>query len=259
MATATEITLPNVELIDSDGEPLETLWHFAAISLLLDVVEFHLRDRTDFYAAGNMFLYYSEEQARNRDYRGPDFFFVDHVDGRRRRRWWAIWEENGRYPDVIMELLSPSTAKTDRTVKKELYEQTFRTHEYFLYDPETDKLEGWRLGRKGRYQAIRPNKRGWLSCEKLALWLGHWTGKHKLVEGVFPRFYDEQERLVLTEAEAARQQATTEKQLAESEKQRADSEKERAELEKQRADQAEAELARLKARLAELEGGRSSG
>src|SRR5437868_1068353 len=118
MATATEIVRPNVELVETDGEPLETLWHFSAIGLLLDSVCWHFRDRTNYFVAGNMFLYYSEEQARNRDYRGPDFFYVDGVDGRRLRRWWAVWEEDGRYPDVIMELLSPTTAVLDRTVKK---------------------------------------------------------------------------------------------------------------------------------------------
>jgi len=162
MATVTEIPLPNVELIESDGEPLETLWHLAAISLLMDSIHFHLRDRTNYFVGGNMFFYFSQTQARNRDYRGPDFFYVDEVDGRRRRDYWAVWDEDGRYPDVIVELLSPSTAVVDRTVKKELYERTFRTPEYFCYDPATETFEGWRLGRHGRYEAIVADERGWL-------------------------------------------------------------------------------------------------
>jgi len=32
-------------------------------------------------------------------------------------------EENGRYPDVIVELMSPTTAEIDTGAKKELYEQ----------------------------------------------------------------------------------------------------------------------------------------
>jgi len=242
MATVAENALPKVELIETDGEPLETPWHFAAIALLIDSVRYHLRDRTNYFVGGNMFLYFSEEQARNLDYRGPDFFFVDEVDGRRKRKWWAVWEEDGRYPDCIVELLSKTTAKMDRTVKKQLYERTFRTPDYFCYDPATEKLEGWRIGRKGRYQAIRPNQRGWLWCEGLELWVGPWTGTHMGVEGVYPRFYDRQEKLALTAAEGERQQVETEKQ--------------RAETEKQRADQAEAELAILKAQIADLEGRR---
>jgi Uma2 family endonuclease len=43
----------------------------------------------------------------------------------------VVWEEGGRYPEVIFEFLSPSTRQADRTVKKELYEQVFRTPEYY--------------------------------------------------------------------------------------------------------------------------------
>jgi hypothetical protein len=232
MATATKKMLPKAQLVETDGEPLETPWHFAAIALLIDSIRFHFRLRTDYFVGGNMFLYYSTIQARNRDYRGPDFFYVDEVDGLRTRQWWAVWEEDGRYPDVITELLSSSTADLDRTVKKRLYEQTFRTFEYFCYEPTGEKLEGWRLGRRGRYQAIRPDRRGWLWCEKLRLWIGLWTGKHMGVQGVFPRFFNVQGQLIPTAAEAAR---------------------EWAELEKERADQAEAQLAALKAKMARLE------
>ncbi len=267
MASVTRTALPQVELIETDGVPLESPWHWAAIVLLIDSLHFHLRGRSNYFAGGNMFLYYSAEQARNRDYRGPDFFFVDEVDGRKPREWWAVWDEDGRYPDVIMELLSPTTATLDVTVKKRLYERTFHTPEYFCHDPQTHKLQGWRLGSKGRYQAIRPDARGWLWCEGLQLWLGPWTGKHLEIEGVFPRFYDRQAQLVPTGMEAASQQAAAEQQRAEAEKQRAEaeeqradaeqqraeSEKQRAEAEKQRADQAEAQLARLQAELTGFE------
>jgi Uma2 family endonuclease len=207
MSTITENVLPQVHLIDSDGEPLESPWHWLCITLLIDCIRYHLRPRTDFFAGGNMFLYYSEQQARNRDYRGPDFFFVDDIDGTRPRRWWAVWEEEGRYPDVIMELLSASTAEVDLTVKRKLYERTFRTPEYYCYDPDAQELLGWRLNDGGRYQAIPADERGWLWCEKLQLWIGLWTGTHLGQDGTFPRFYDAQRNLVPTHAEAATQRA----------------------------------------------------
>ncbi|TMQ29953.1 MAG: Uma2 family endonuclease [Planctomycetota bacterium] len=234
------IPRPNVQLIETDGEPLETLWHFMSIVLLIDSVRYHFHPRTDFFVGGNMFIYYSEEQARNRDYRGPDFFYVSDVDGTKERRWWAIWEEGGRYPDMIMELLSRTTAQTDRTTKKRIYERTFHTHEYFCYDPDTQHLEGWRLGETGRYQDIQPNEQGWLRCEEFGLWLGTWTGKYLEHEGTFPRFYDDQGRLVLTFKEA--------------EEQRANMQEQRADVEKQRAEQALAELVRLKAQLGDGKG-----
>lgn len=49
-----------------------------------------------------------------------------------------IWEEDGKYPKVIVELLSDSTAEVDRDEKKRLYAKTFRTPEYFWFAPDPD-------------------------------------------------------------------------------------------------------------------------
>jgi Uma2 family endonuclease len=115
-----------------------------------------------------MFIYFSREQAKNRDFRGPDFFAVLNVDGKRERQGWVIWEEEGRYPDVIVELTSPSTARTDKVRKKAIYEGTFRTPDYFIYDPfDGNSLQGWHLGADQRYHSLERNERGWLWCETL--------------------------------------------------------------------------------------------
>jgi Uma2 family endonuclease len=123
------------DFIESDGEAVDSPWHRSEINLLIDSVGTHRKGLTNFYVGGNMFISYSLQQAREKKFRGPDFFFVKDVDGTRQRRWWWVHEEEGKYPNAIIELLSPSTAEIDRTVKKELYEQTFRTPEYFCYDP----------------------------------------------------------------------------------------------------------------------------
>jgi Uma2 family endonuclease len=165
------ITVPAMELPTEDGEPLETSWHRSEINLLIEMVRVHWRGRQDFYAGGNLFIYYSLDQARKRDYRGPDFFVARGVDGSYSRQAWVVWEEGGKYPDVIIELLSESTAKEDLTTKKGLYERVFRTGEYFCYDPDTHELRGWRLV-KMRYEEIKPSERGWLLSEQLGVWLG---------------------------------------------------------------------------------------
>lgn len=252
------VPLPNVELVETDGEPLDSAWHRDAMNFLVEIVRWFCRDRTDFYVGGNMFIYFSEEQARNRDFRGPDFFFVDGgVQAMPPRRWWAIWQESGRYPDLIMELLSPSTAETDRTVKKNIYEKTFKTFEYFCYDPDSRTFEGWRLV-DGAYEEIKPADNGRFYCKQLDLWLGIWEGEYQGVHGVWPRFFDHEGRLILSFDEAAEERARQERQVAEVERQRAEAERERAEAEHQRAEAervraeaAEAELARLKAKLGE--------
>src|SRR5262245_38377810 len=93
------------ELVYEDGEPLETPWHRAQMNLLIDLIDrlMEERGRDDFYSGGDMFVYYSAEQARDvamgRPYfRGPDVFFVDRVENAERKAWVA-WEEGGRLPD----------------------------------------------------------------------------------------------------------------------------------------------------------------
>jgi Uma2 family endonuclease len=243
------------ELISEDGIPLESPWHRACIALLIEVLSYAWRHRDDFYVGGNMFVYYSQEQARNRDYRGPDFFFVDRVPRSPVRPYWATWLEGGRYPDLIIELTSPSTAEEDRTAKKALYEGTFRTREYFLHDPETHRTEGWRLDPGQRYQPIVPDARGWVWSETLQLWIGLWEGTYGEVTEptIWPRFFTHEGELVALESDAQRQRADAERQRADAERRRAEAERQRAEAERQRAEAAEAELARLKALVAELQ------
>jgi len=141
--------------------------------------------RTDFFAGANIFVYYSVEQAREvaeeeakglekRAFRGPDVFWVGGIDAGRKREAWIAWEEGGRLPDVVFEMLSPSTAKKDRTEKRDLYARAFRTAEYFLYEPETRELEGLRLA--GRfYQPIQPDENGRLWSEELGASSGSGT------------------------------------------------------------------------------------
>ncbi len=199
---------PPDNLIFDDGEPLSSNRHRIAMNVLIDSALTALQERSDFFTGGNMFVYYSRDQAMNRDFRGPDFFAVLDVDGSRERQGWVIWEEEGRYPDVIIELMSPSTAKVDKTTKKRLYERTFRTADYYIYDPfNPQSLEGWHLDAKQRYQPLVANNRGWLWCESLSLWLGTWDGsiRREPPAGTcqWLRFYDSQENLVLLPEEVA--------------------------------------------------------
>jgi Uma2 family endonuclease len=226
--------IPDIELLETDSEPLDSEWHRYAINLLTESIDSHFENRDDYAVGGDTFIYYNLEQARELSYRGPDFFFVDGVPRKPGRKYWVVWQEGGRYPDVIIELASPSTAKTDRTTKKAIYEQVFHTYEYFIYDPGTLQLEGWRLV-DDRYQPLTPDAQGRLESKKLGLWVGRWEGQH----GKWPatttwlRFYEPGGNVVLLLNEKERQ---------------------RAEAEKQRADALEAEVFRLKAQLDQMQG-----
>jgi Uma2 family endonuclease len=250
---AKALDLP-LELVYSDGIPLEDALHHDQMDLLLDVIRHAMasRGREDFYAGGNMFVYYSPKQARDvaagrPSFRGPDVFFVDGADPKAGRRAWVSWEENGRLPDLIVELLSPSTEKIDRIDKMKLYSRVFRTREYFLYDLDKEKLEGFRLA-GDLYQPIRADKQGRLRSEVLGLDLGLWEGIVDKNRATWTRLFFPDGSLVPTGEEAERQRAEAERQRAEAAEQRAEA----AELQ---ARNAEAEVARLRALLRE-QGGR---
>ena len=163
------LPFPPIEL-ESQEPPLATELHFRQIMLLLQCLEFLWRERNDFYAMGNLTIYYSPRQRKSEDFRGPDFFVVLGTE-RKPRKSWVVWEENGQYPNVIVELLSESTANVDRGLKKEIYQNIFRTPEYFWFDPHTLEFKGFELLR-GIYQELSPNDRGWLWSEQLQLFLG---------------------------------------------------------------------------------------
>ncbi|MBC6474221.1 MAG: Uma2 family endonuclease [Hormoscilla sp. GM102CHS1] len=154
-------------------------------------------------------------KVRNDDFRGPDFFVVLGVDTNKSRKAWVAWEEGGRLPDVIIELMSPTTAHIDTGIKKDLYEQEWRTSEYFAIDPfNPNSLQGWSLDDDGRYQPLRPDARGWLWSETLELWLGTWSGIIQREPAIWLRFYDRDGNLVPLPEEAALALAEQERERA---------------------------------------------
>jgi Uma2 family endonuclease len=198
--------------------------------LLLKCLEWWWKDRTDFFAAGNLSIYFSPRQIKSQDFRGPDFFVVLDTE-RKPRKSWVVWAEGGRYPNVIVEVLSDSTAASDRGEKKRIYQDIFRTPDYFWIDPDTLEFAGFHLV-DGLYQAIAPNESGLLWSQQLGLYLGLYERQL--------RFFTPAVQLVPTPEEAAQQavqQAEQEAIRAEQESRRAEQETLRAEQESRRAEQ----------------------
>ncbi|MDQ2099976.1 MAG: Uma2 family endonuclease [Tychonema bourrellyi B0820] len=229
----------------SDEPPMETELHLRQMILLLQCLEWLWKDRNDFYAAGNMTIYYSPRQLKSELCRGPDFFVVLDTE-RKARKSWAVWEEDGKYPNVIVEILSPNTASIDKGFKKLLYQNTFRTHDYFWFNPYNLELTGFHLV-DGEYQPLEPNSQGLLFSQQLDLCLGIYEKKLRL--------FTTQGELLPTPEEVAQretQRAEEETQRAEQETQRAQRETQRAEQETQRAAQETQRADRLAAKLREL-------
>lgn len=202
-----------------DGEPMETQRHREQMIILIDTLKHHWKDSRGYYIGGNMFLHYDLSDKRR--FRGPDVFLVLDVDPRERKSW-VVWQEGGRYPDVIVELLSDTTRRIDKTDKKDLYEQVFQTSEYYLYDPFSLEFTGYRLAAK-RYMPVLPDARSRIFSPATGLMLGIHDG--------WLRWMTKDGTVLPTGME-----------LAERERQRAEQERQRAELEKRRAEQAESRL-----------------
>ena len=226
-----EIIFPKGEFW-SDEPPLETYLHLTQIILLLKSLQWLWQDRKDYFAAGNLTIYYSPNQKKSEDFRGPDFFVVLGTKWDEKRKSWVVWEEEGKYPNVIIEILSDSTAATDRGEKKEIYQDTFRTPDYFWFDPYTLEFKGFTLI-SGKYQPIEPNEQGCLWSEQLQLYLGIYEDKL--------RYFDIDGELVSSPEEAASQERE-QKELA---LQQQDYEREQKELALQENEQLKAKLREL--------------
>ena len=152
-----EFNIP-VEYPESDGEPLsESDFQLEWIVYLINVLRYFFRQRDDVYVAGNLLIYYEEGYPPSAV--APDVFVVFGV-GNHKRKTYRVWEE-GQVPHFILEVLSDSTAFTDRGSKKGLYE-VLGVQEYFLFDPignllQGSQLQGYQLV-NGVYQGIPPRE-----------------------------------------------------------------------------------------------------
>ena len=177
---------------------METMRHQFQMDLLIDAMDLWLEARGDGFAGGNMFLYYSLEQVRHNTFVGPDFFVALDVP-RGERKSWVIWEQS-RGPDLVVELLSASTAQYDKTLKKTLYARQVHVPEYYWYDPfNPEDFAGFIL-HGGHYQPLVIDARGRIHSPILNLDLGRWPGTFRGIEAVWLARY---ERIFAKQKDAA--------------------------------------------------------
>jgi Uma2 family endonuclease len=232
-----EVKLPPTqdELPSDDGIPMETQRHGLQMQLLVGPLSHWLKAQgREAFVGGNMFVYFSSNQVRNEDYRGPDVFVVLDVP-RGERKSWVVWEEE-KAPDVVIELLSESTAQKDKKEKKLIYQNRLRVTEYFWYDPfDPEDLAGYRL-EGGVYQPLTPDSQGRFSSEILSLVLVRWLGIYG----------EEQEPITwLRWATPEGELLPTADELAEQERVRAEQTAQELDREKQRAERLAAQLRAL--------------
>ena len=112
------------------------------------------------WVGADMFLYYEEGVPSS--VVAPDVFVVTQTHRRHRRHSFQTWVE-GRVPDLVLEVMSPTSVRRDTVTKFELY-QDLGVLEYWLYDPTEEgviepRLRGYRLV-DGEYQPIEVREVG---------------------------------------------------------------------------------------------------
>lgn len=150
----------------------QSVWHGNAVGLAKAALQYHFRDRDDVLVAMELVVYY--ERGNNRAWLRPDVQVVFGVDGRRNRSTFRVWDE-GKAPDFVLEVASPSTAERDARHKARQY-AAIGVREYWRLDPTGTlmgpPLEGYRsLGsRYGRVESVAgPGGVEYLRSEVLGL------------------------------------------------------------------------------------------
>ena len=124
-----------IDYPSSDGEPMaENDWQYTALTDTVSTLRVRYHGRDDVYVAGDMLIYY--HMNRNDIRVAPDVFVVFGATGNHPRDSWLVWRE-GKAPDFIMEVASPSTWRRDATEKRRIYADMGVT-EYARFDPTGD-------------------------------------------------------------------------------------------------------------------------
>ena len=87
-----EAQMPDGRKLLSDEPEMESSLHYMQLLLLVTSLEWVWRDRDDFFIGANLTIYFSRQQLKHRDFRGPDFFLVKNTTGEPRSSW-VVWEE----------------------------------------------------------------------------------------------------------------------------------------------------------------------
>jgi Uma2 family endonuclease len=116
----------------SDGLPMAETEANANQMIDLMFALRHLLERIDgVHVAGNQLMYYNP--LNGWDHVSPDVYVATGV-GPGQRESWKVWEE-GKFPDIVFEIASPSTRGNDIGAKRTLYAR-LGVIEYYIFDPQ---------------------------------------------------------------------------------------------------------------------------
>ena len=220
----------------------ETDLHRSLMMDLIGALERYFEEHEQVYVSGNILLYYERGNIKSRI--SPDVLVTLGV-ANGPRRTYKVWEE-GKAPDLVIEVTSKKTKARDRGLKKGLYE-ALGVKEYLLFDPTSDYLDPrfqvFRFEGGRHVPVLAPESVGYESSQ-LGL-------TFRVVDNQLRIFESQSQRLLLNGRELGHQ-AKQQSQRADQAARRADQAARRADQEANRADQESARADRLAARLREL-------
>lgn len=238
----------------SDGQPMaETQEHLDAMLYLIGALQTYFANRPDVCVGGNQFMYWVEGDPHQRV--APDVYVVFGVPKIPLRPIWKVWEE-GKDPDVIMEVSSRSTAPEDFGTEYRLYEQ-LKVKEYFLIDITREYLKepviAYRL-QGAEYVEVpceQPDEREWWAySEQLGLYVAvRWEDDRYRA-----RLYDPAQGRYLPRHDEAVAEYMEQVNLNQELRQQLQEEARRAEEEARARAEAEARLRELEEELKRLKG-----
>ena len=222
MVASESVTQKDIIYPDSDGQPMaDNTKQFELIVLIKKNLDLLFANDENVFVAGDLLWYPTEGNNKLRV--APDVMVAF---GRQKgdRGSYQQWKEDNIAPQVVFEILSPGNTTKEMTNKYRFY-QSYGVEEYYLYDPDSNKLVVW-LRSGDELKAI----------EQVAGWVSPRLGiRFELSESEL-KIYRPDGQLFLSylEVEQQRQQA-----------------EERAEQAEERAEQAETQLQALRALLQE--------
>ena len=233
---------------ESDGKPMaDNTKQFRWIVTVQGGLDALFADMPNVFVAGDLLWYPVEGRPDIR--RAPDAMVVF---GRPKgdRGSYRQWEEDDIAPQVVFEILSPGNTTSEMLSKFQFYTE-HGVEEYYVYDPDSSGLNGWR--RRGAYLEEIARMAGWVS-PRLGVRFEVKSGELQLYcpdgEG-FATYLElsaqrDRER---HRADQAQQHANQAQQHANQAQQHANQAQQHAIQERQRADREQERAARLAAQL----------
>ena len=143
---------------DSDGQPMaNNTKQFRWILVIQQNLDWLFADNPNVFVAGDLFWYPVE--GRPNIVNAPDVMVVF---GRPKgdRGSYQQWNEEDIAPQVVFEILSPSNSQ-DEMDRKLLFYDRYGVEEYYIYDPDRNRLRGWLRGEDGL--DVIPQMADWVS------------------------------------------------------------------------------------------------